>query len=319
MDTNTVIHLLNYTYYMNNNALINNQIWEAFGEEREKVLLELRKRNLESSLTAKKNHDSFVYYLRLDLEPYVAEISLKNELRLEFYQKISKYDINTLYSIMPKKEYVPYFIIQNGKYHSGGYVFKLTKLTDFSTIIIKMVDLIRQNQSSLISFCDNSTNWNPDGTKKREFDSWKTDAKIIKISKEIPIRRMIQGISKQKQSTYDNLPFLHGSNGTYIENTNAIWHLTFKVKRLAYEVDKPEYLTLNIHNYITSKLMPKIGWEKITANRLDRINDMIKNKSLKVITYDIEDPPIFREFIPAYANNNWESVLDELLSQLIQP
>lgn len=304
---------------MKNNAIINNKIWEAFGDEREKVLLELRKRNLETSLTAKKNYDSFVYYIRLDLEPYVAEISLKNELRLEFYQKISEYDNNTLYSIMPNKEYVPNFIIQNGKYNSGGYVFKLSQLTDFSTIIIKMVDLIRQNQSSLISFCNKSTNLNPDGTKKREFDSWKTDAKIIKISKEMPIRRMIQGISKHKQSSYDNSPFLHGSNGTYIENTNAFWYLTFKVKRLAYEVDKPEYLTVNIHNYITSKLMPKLGWEKLTVNRLAKVNDIIKNKPLKVVTYDMDEPPIYREFIPDDSKSNWDSVLNELLSQIIQP
>ena len=304
---------------MNNNALVNNQIWEAFGEEREKVLLELRKRNLETSLTAKKNYDCFLYYIRLDLEPYVAEISLKDELRLEFYQKISDYDNNTLYSIMPKKEYVPNFIIQNGKYQSGGYVFKLAKLTDISKIIIKMIDLIRQNQSALISFCNNSTNWNPDGTKKRKFDSWKTDAKIIKISKEMPIQRMIQGVSKQEQSSYDNSPFLHGSNGTYKENTNPIWCLTFKVKRLAYEVDKPEYLTLNIHNYITSILLPKLGWEKITVNRLEKVNDMIKNKPLKVVTYDMDQDPIYREFIPDDSKSNWDSVLNELLSQITQP
>ena len=304
---------------MNNNALVNNQIWEAFGEEREKVLLELRKRNLETSLTAKKKYESFDYYIELDLEPYVAKISYENELRLEFYQKISDYDNNTLYSIMPKKEYVPNFIIQNGKYQSGGYVFKLAKLTDISKIIIKMIDLIRQNQSALISFCNNSTNWNPDGTKKRKFDSWKTDAKIIKISKEMPIQRMIQGISKQEQSSYDNSPFLHGSNGTYIENTNPIWCLTFKVKRLAYEVDKPEYLTLNIHNYITSILMPKLGWEKITVNRLEKVNDMIKNKPLKVVTYDMDQDPIYREFIPDDSKSNWDSVLNELLSQIIQP
>ena len=308
---------------MNNNSIMNNQIWEAFGEEREKVLLELRKRNLETTLMAKKKYESFFYYIRLDLEPYVAEISLKDELplelRLEFYQKISEYDNNTLKSIMPKKEYVPNFIIQNGKYYNGGYIFKLAQLTDISTIIIKMVDLIRQNQSSLISFCNKSTNWNPDGTKKREFDSWRTDAKIIKISKEMPIQRMIQGVSKQEQSSYDNSPFLHGSNGTYKENTNPIWCLTFKVKRLAYEVDKPEYLTLDIHNYITSKLMPKLGWEKMTENRLAKVNDMIKNKLLKVVTYDIDKGPIYREFIPDDSNSNWDSVLNELLSQIIQP
>jgi len=304
---------------MNNIAIINNQKWEAFGEEREKILLELRKRNLETSLTAKKKYESFDYYIELDLEPYVAKISYENELRLEFYQKNSEYDNNTPYSIMPNKEYVPNFIIQNGKYHSGGYVFKLAQLTDFSTIIIKMVDLIRQNQSSLISFCNKSTNWNPYGTKKREFDSWKTDAKIIKISKEMPIQSMTQGVSKQEQSSYDNSPFLHGSNGTYIENTNPIWCLTFKVKRLAYEVDKPEYLTLNIHNYITSILMPKLGWEKITVNRLEKVNDMIKNKPLKVVTYDMDQDPIYREFIPDDSKSNWDSVLNELLSQITQP
>jgi hypothetical protein len=74
---------------MNEKAIINNQLWMAFEEERQIVWSELKKKNLETSLTAIKNYDNFVYHIRLDLDCYVAEISLQNELRLEFYQKIS--------------------------------------------------------------------------------------------------------------------------------------------------------------------------------------------------------------------------------------
>jgi hypothetical protein len=45
---------------MNTRAIINNQVWMAFAEERQKVLAELKKRNLETALTATKNHDNFI-------------------------------------------------------------------------------------------------------------------------------------------------------------------------------------------------------------------------------------------------------------------
>jgi len=257
---------------MNKNIL--HQLWSALAEERQKVREELKNRNLESALT--EDYQELVFYIRLNFGCYVAEISLKDDyLRLQFYQQISdSFSSNTLYQIMPIKKYVPEFLLTIGKYNNGGYVLSLTSLTDFSTIIIKIVDFIQENQSSLISFCDESSNWNSDGTEKRKFKSWKTDATLRKISKEMPIRRMYQGISQHKQASYDNSPYLHGSNGTYVENVNPLWVLEFKVKRLAYEVDRPQVLTLDIHDYITTVLMPKLEWGKITENRLEQINNL---------------------------------------------
>lgn len=300
---------------MNNQTILYHQLWTALAEERQKVREELKNRNLESALT--EDYSKLFFYIRLNIGCYVAEISLNNDLRLQFYQQISdRYDRNTLYKIMPIKKYVPEFLFTIGKYNNGGFVLPLTSLTDFSTVIIKVVDFILGYQSSLMSFCEKSSNLNSDRSEKKKFKSWKTDATLCKISKEMPIQRMYQGISQQKQASYDNSPFLHGSDGTYVENVNPFWELKFKVKRLAYEVDSPQILTLDIHDYITKVLMPKLEWGKITENRLEQINNLIKDKTLKVVTFDMEEAPLYRKFVPEDYNNNWNAVMDDILSKL---
>jgi len=46
---------------------------------------------------------------------------------------------------------------------------------------------------------------------------------------------------------------------------------------------------------------------------------LIKDKTLKVVTYDMEEAPLYREFVPEDYNNNWNAILDEILSKLITP
>ena len=141
---------------MNNKNILCHQLWTALAEERQKVREELKNRNLESALT--EDYRDFIFYIRLNIGCFVAAISLTNDLRLQFCQQISDGYDNTLYQIKPIKKYVPEFLLTIGKYNNGGYVLDktLTSLADFSTVIIKVVDFILENQSSLISLCEKS-------------------------------------------------------------------------------------------------------------------------------------------------------------------
>ena len=61
--------------------------------------------------------------------------------------------------------------------------------------------------------------------------SWYSKAKILQIKYEDPILRMTSGVKKDNQGSYDNSPYLHGSNGTYVENSSKFFNLNFLVYR----------------------------------------------------------------------------------------
>lgn len=132
------------------------------------------------------------------------------------------------------------------------------------------------------------------------------------ISKEFPPCRIVTGIKKDQQVHYDNSYGLHGSNGTYVENVNQTWCLVFKVKRIGIEVDTSADFIIDIHKYITKKLMSQLGWGKITKERLEFLNNILKNKTLKVICRDLSIAPIYRNFVPL-EYDNWETALDTIL------
>lgn len=145
--------------------------------------------------------------------------------------------------------------------------------------------------------------------------SWKTIAILISITKELPIQHIVSGIPKSKQSFYDATSTFHGSNGTYAENINPYWCLNYRVKRLAYEVDESQVLSIDIHDYITGEFMPSMGWNRITANRLELINKSIKGKKVAVVTHDMEEAPIYRDFYPE--NSSWNNFLNDCFKELL--
>lgn len=151
---------------------------------------------------------------------------------------------------------------------------------------------------------------------ERKHSNWKTDATLISITKELPLQHIVSGISKSRQTYYDACPGIHGSNGTYAENVNSYWCLNYKVKRLAYEVNETQRLSIDIHDYITGELMPSLGWNRITANRLELINKCIKGKKVTVITRDMGEAPIYREFNPE--NSSWKDFLNECFKELLE-
>lgn len=148
--------------------------------------------------------------------------------------------------------------------------------------------------------------------------SWYSKAKILEIKYEYPILRMTSRIQKNKQDFYDNSPYLHGSNGTYVENSSKFFNLKF----LVYNIDPchtelaPSVFERNIDEYIRGILMPRLGWQNMTQGRLSLLNDKIKEVKLKVITWDMEEYPIYRIYVPFDYNNSWETFFDNIYQDL---
>ncbi len=151
---------------------------------------------------------------------------------------------------------------------------------------------------------------------KGKYLSWKTTAKLISITKELPIQHIVSGISRSQQRFYDSYPGIHGSNGTYAENVYPYWCLNYRVKRLAYEVDESQKLSVDINDYITKEFMPSLGWNRITTNRLDLINKCIKGKKVAVVTHDMEEAPIYRVFYPE--NSSWNNFLNDCFKEILE-
>lgn len=270
----------------------------------------------------KCSFSSNTYFLNINIpldEYFTAKIvfrsSINNNFFMDFYfcfmQKCVDDCNNHLawIQIVPLKRYVPDAILALGSYFKGRYNIVGNSISASGEHVIHQ---IYSNKAALSSMCKKSTCWDMHGNLKSKFTDWKSEAISLVISKEFPPCRIVTGIKKDQQVHYDNSYGLHGSNGTYVENVNQTWCLVFKVKRIGIEVDTSADFIIDIHKYITKKLMSQLGWGKITKERLEFLNNILKNKTLKVICRDLSIAPIYRNFVPL-EYDNWETALDTIL------
>ena len=270
----------------------------------------------------KCSFSSNTYFLNINIpldEYFTAKIvfrsSINNNFFMDFYfcfmQKcVDDYNNHLAWiQIVPLKRYVPDAILALGSYFKGRYNIVGNSISASGEHVIHQ---IYSNKAALSSMCKKSTCWDMHGNLKSKFTDWKSEAISLVISKEFPPCRIVTGIKKDQQVHYDNSYGLHGSNGTYVENVNQTWCLVFKVKRIGIEVDTSADLIIDIHKYITKKLMSQLGWGKITKERLEFLNNILKNKTLKVICRDLSIAPIYRNFVPL-EYDNWETALDTIL------
>lgn len=294
------------------------RISEVIAPLREKLwrLIDINKLGVE-----KVELDSGCFQLLIPLnKDFFVEVALKfdhrNDLRFffRFCQWVSFGSCPQAETIPPLKKLVPKPIFGLGKYRNG--VYELGALSEtYPDKVVTTLKVLISEKERLLDMCKNSTNYNPDRSLIRNFKSWKTVAKIKGISKQQGIVRCVQGISKANQEFYDNSPYLHGSNGSYAVHTPYEWVLEFRIQRLCYEVDESHPDGVNIHSYVTTKLMQQLGWERITSNRLEWLNSILANKKIEIVTYEMDKPPIYRKFGPVEFNHSWSDYIDSRVKE----
>lgn len=257
----------------------------------------------------------------IDLDKYFRAIiyfnfSLRDQFPMAYYLAFQqRRNADGLYgTIYPKRHLVPEQVLNIGEYHSGHYsISKGNSINDAGNAVIQMVvDLT----PALLTMCRKSTPWYNEERMNETLREWHTEARLFGISKEMPIRRMVTGIKAPNQATYDANYGLHGSNGTYVENVNPEWFLKFRLRRLDFALDESRSVEINVHQYITQKLMPRLNWDKITAGRLEQLNNSLKNFKLKVVTREMDEAPRYRTFVPVeYAG--WDDALDSIFVKMI--
>lgn len=256
----------------------------------------------------------------IDLDKYFRAIiyfnfSFRDQFPTAYYLAFQqRRNADGLYgTIYPKRHLVPEQVLNIGEYHSGHYsISKGNSISDAGDAVIQMIINLTP---SLLIMCHKSTPWYNEELMNETLREWHTEARLFGIAKEMPIRRMVTGIKAPYQPTYDSCYGLHGSNGTYVENVNPEWVLKFRLRRLDFAVDESVLDQINIHQYITQKLMPRLDWGKITAGRLEQLNNALKNHTIKVVTREMEEAPYYRSFVPTeYAS--WDDALDSIFSYL---
>lgn len=145
---------------------------------------------------------------------------------------------------------------------------------------------------------------------------WLTKARIVRLHKVYPSGTLIQGIPMDQQSYYDFNPRYVGGCGTYRLLTGTTWEMLYCVYSPG--PGYREHLTyrLDVHQYITEVLQPRLGWKHISPQRLERIEKLLVGKKVTLTSNKwLSYGEIGDDFIPD-GYNTWNEYFEEIFCDL---
>ena len=244
---------------------------------------------------------------------FSAEISYRwcSTIKIEFSQIIPDgFGGETSFGVVVRWKVVPEWLKQDAKFVRGHFEKEVT-LENWVDQVIATAKALIEHKKDVVTFCSLSSNTDDMGNPRIKYKTWKTKGRILSISKETPVAHIYHA-KKGEQPSWDHAPGVHGSNGTYVENVNPYWCLTVKIKRPSYEVAEPIRVYVDIHDYITQSLMPELEWGRITHDRLDRLNEILKGAEMELETSDTSEAALFRNFLPI-GFTTWNEYLDSII------
>lgn len=205
---------------------------------------------------------------------------------------------------------VPEWLKETAKFVRGHFEKEAT-LENWVDVVMSTVEELYEHRRDVVSYCKMSSNTDDMGNPKMKYKSWKTKGRILSVTKEMPLVHIYHA-KKEEQGSWDNCPGVHGSNGTYVENANPFWSLNIKIKRPSYDVPEPIKTNIDVHDYVTQSLMPKLGWGRITQDRLKQLNDILSGQEMELETHETSEAALNRTFLPI-GFPDWDSYLDSLI------
>lgn len=279
----------------------------------EKNLLDVFEKYSDLQINYKKEDK---HYIDVKIEPYIIclEYNWKQEIWMSILHTIiDKNDEERDYPIFPNAEDVGRLIYDDIKFVKGKYVINCSVdswYQDVETILSN----IKKNRPTLYHVLDNSTLRFPDGMMKTRRTDWKSPARLIDIHQESE-KGFVQEIKKDEQSSYDNSPYLFGSNGTYVGPEEKYYVLKFKVLRPSQERFQTINEYINVEKFIREYYLPKMQRERMSSKLLEEINQRIANLKLDVVTQDFDEygaVSINATYVPI-GFNSWEGYLRKIL------
>ena len=251
-------------------------------------------------------------------EQFSASIIYKwnTAIKIEFSRSIPDgFGAETHVGVVIRWKVVPEWLKQEAKFVRGHFEKEVT-LENWVDVVMSTAGSLIDHRREVISFCRRSSNTDDMGNPRVQYEKWKTKGRILSLSKEWPVAHVYHA-KKGEQPSWDHAPGFHGSNGTYVENVNAYWCLFVKIKRPSREVAEPIKEYIDIHDYVTKSLMPKLEWGRISQDRLDRLNGILKGVEMELETSDTTEATLYRHFLPA-GFTTWDEYLDSIILPKLQ-
>ena len=279
----------------------------------EKYLLDVFEKYSDLQIKYKKEDK---HYIDVIIEPYIICLvyNWKREIWMSILHTIfDQNDEERDYPIFPKAEDIGRLIYDSIKFVRGKYVINCS-VDSWSQDVEAILSNIKKNRPTLYHVLENSTLRFPDGKMKIKRKNWKSPARIIDIHQESE-KGFVQGIKKDEQSSYDNSPYLFGSNGTYVGPEEKYYVLKFKVLRPRQELFQPINEYMNVEKLIREYYLPKMQRERMSSKLLEEINQRITNLKLDVVTRDFDKygaVSINATYVPI-GFNSWEDYLRTII------
>lgn len=251
-------------------------------------------------------------------EQFFASISYKwrTTIRIVFNKTIPDgFGGETINEVIVRWKVVPEWLKEGTKFVRGHFEKDVT-LEDWIETVIETAHALKDHSKDVVSFCRMSSNTDSMGNVIMKYKSWKTKGKILSLTKTMPVAEVFHA-KESDQEVWDHMPGVHGKNGTYVDNASPFWSLNIQIKRASFEVTDPIRTNIDVHEYITKSLMPKLGWGRITQDRLDLLNKILSGTVMELETSDTNEAALYRKFLPI-GYTSWDDYLDALIIPRIQ-
>lgn len=218
--------------------------------------------------------------------------------------------------VFPRK-YYPSYLPQEVKLRDYYYQMPATRYWDgrMKTII----EIVLKNRKNLERDCERICLRDERGNAKRHWEEWRSDAKVLEIEN-YNSGGIVQGIKQNQQSQYDTSPWHVGSNGTYRAFGDNEWIMIYRIKRRAQDSPCPIFQIVSIESFMKEKLMPSLDYKKISAQRKQRILDLLQSRDLVVVTNNFDEYGFVSqdaEFFPV-GFHSWDAYLEDLFKDWLK-
>lgn len=250
--------------------------------------------------------------LSVTVDPFLIEMEFRpqedvsrNEIRTRNYLWfVGKLGYRQTRFFMMKRKDIPSGLEVFSRYRRD-YHYLPTTFSTWADAMIKTVDYFRDNRGQFLRLCRVSCPFHEDGTHK--YHSW-TNYAIVRIVRQDDVE-FIQGVKGGETPSGSHVI---GGNGSFVAFNRGNYGIGYTVECIAGEkpcrgveqfVNEDEYLRL---------LMDKLGRKKMPY---DLLNSKLPEK-LEVITYDMDNEPESRSFVPVEFDGSWLKLLQECFKDL---
>ena len=145
---------------------------------------------------------------------------------------------------------------------------------------------------------------------------WVSKARIVCLHKVYPLGTLVSSIPQDQQPFYDFNPHYSGGCGTYRLLTGQTWEMLYCV----YNPGPGEHTQMtyrqDVHQYMTEVLQPRLGWKRISSQRLESIKKfLVGKKILLTATEHLYHGENAQEFIPE-GYKSWDNYFDVIFKDL---